>query len=265
MFKLKKYSSLLWAFFKTSFMADLEYRTNFIVRVITDVIWYATQLSVFEVIYKHTTQLGEWNVDNTRVFMGVLFCVDAVYMILFWESLDGLSQRVRNGELDMLFTKPVNSQFMVSTKKLSSSYVINFMIAFSWLIYAIAKMPGEFNYYQLLWLILLIPCAVLITYSCRFFFASCSIIFVNSENLNYIWYQFYRMGSRPNSIYPVWLRYILLSIVPVGFIVSIPAEVILHQERAWKVIPMVLVTSLFLFLTSAFWRWALKHYSSASS
>jgi ABC-2 family transporter protein len=126
---IRKYFDIFGGFFRASAIADLEYRLNIVVKVLTDFVWYAAQLSVFEVLFQNVGPIAGWNLGSTRVFMAVLFVVDSIWMLLLSENLDKLSDRVRKGELDLLLTKPVNSQFMMSFQKVSTPYVVN--IAFT--------------------------------------------------------------------------------------------------------------------------------------
>src|SRR4051812_35098284 len=126
---LKKYLTLFRSFFFVSLIADFEYRLNVFVRMFADCMWYAAQISVFEVLFSHTTRLGGWSVEETRVFLGVLFLVDAVWMLLFSENLDRFSDKVSKGDLDLLLTKPVNSQFMISFQRVSTAYLTNIVIS----------------------------------------------------------------------------------------------------------------------------------------
>ena len=109
--KIKKYFRLFVAFFRASFVADLEYRANFALRILTDIFWYVAQIITFETIFRHTKIVGAWNVEHTRVFLGILFVVDALYMILFSDNLDRLSERVRKGGAGFTFGK--TSEFTV--------------------------------------------------------------------------------------------------------------------------------------------------------
>ena len=141
---MKRYLRIFGSFFKASFIADIEYRTNFITRITTDIFWYLAQVIVFEALYQHTELIGSWNVHQTRVFLGVLFIVDAFYMILFSDNLDRLSEKVRRGDLDMLLTKPVNSQFMISCQRISTALFGNLLLGIGWLTFALWNLP-EFN------------------------------------------------------------------------------------------------------------------------
>ena len=54
---LKKYLSIFRAFIRASFIAELEFRLNFAMRIINDIFWYAAQIFTFEVLFMHTDQI----------------------------------------------------------------------------------------------------------------------------------------------------------------------------------------------------------------
>lgn len=260
----KKYASLYTAFFKASLLADLEYRANFITRIATDIFWYLAQILTFETLFLHTDHIGSWNLAQTRVFLGLLFVVDAFYMIIFSENLDRISERVRKGELDLLLAKPVNSQFMLSCQRINTAILGNLLIGVGWLVFALQGLP-EFNGPRLLWLILLIPAGLLSLYSVRFVFCTTAVIFTKSESLQYLWYQIYRLGMRPDSIYFPWLKYLILTLLPMAAIASVPARALLDPPNYGLFLWVPLWSVALVYLSNRFWKWCLQFYSSASS
>lgn len=263
--RMKTYILLLGSFFRASAISDLEYRLNITVKIFTDIIWYTAQLSVFEVLFKHTNNISGWTIDTTRVFMGLLFVVDACWMLFFSENLDRFSEKVRKGDLDLLLVKPVNSQFMMSFQRVNTPYIGNILIAASWLVYALHRLPGEVSWARLGLLVITIPCSLAITYSLRFLFSVQALIFTRAENINYVWYQIYRLGTRPDALYPAWLRYTILTILPVGFLASVPARLILNEPEWFLLAASVCLALICIYLSTKFWRFALRFYSSASS
>lgn len=261
----KKYVGLYWAFFRASLAADIEYRINFAMRILTDIFYYIAQISIFEVLFIQTPQLGDWNVHQARIFLGVLFIVDGTYMTLFAENLDRFSEKVRRGDVDLLLTKPINSQFMVSCQKIGSAYLGNLAVGASWLIWTLYSYPGDIELARLALLTVLVPCGVIVMYTNRFMFSASALIFTRSENLNYLWYQFHKLGTRPDTLYPTWLRYLVLSFLPVAFIASVPTRVVLGDGGLLLVSITVVMTALCFGMTKYYWKFALKHYSSASS
>ncbi len=250
--------------FKASFIADLEYRANFFTRILTDVFWYVAQVVTFEILYQHTDHIGDWNLKQMRVFLGLLFIIDAFYMIIIHENLENLPEKVRKGDLDLLLAKPVNSQFMITLQKANTAIIGNLVLGTSWLIFSLHGLD-DFSYIRLLWLLLLAPCSLIVIYSMRFVFSASAVIFTRSENLQFLWWQVYRLGMRPDSMYNPIMKWILLTVVPVGVIVSIPARALLNPPNYFYLIWPVILSPILIYLTHRFWKFALTFYSSASS
>lgn len=258
-----KYTKLYKSFLKANFQAELEYRTNIILRFIADIFWYVGHIITFEALFQHTDQLGGWSAPQMRVFLGVLFIVDSFYMFFFHNNFDAMSEKIRKGELDLLLTKPVNSQFMMSVLKPHVAAVANLVIAISWLTWAILQIQAP--WYNALALLLVLPAGLLCLYAIRLIIATTAVIFVKSEYLTYLWYQLYKFGTRPDTIYFPWMRFLFLTILPVGMIASVPARFVLG-EGTWPLAVWSIVLAILLFEASRrFWNLGLKHYGSASS
>lgn len=261
---LKKYFKIYFAFLRASIIADMQYRLNYLTRFITDIFWYIAQIMMYEVIYLHTKKIGTWQIEQTRVFLGLLFVIDALYTIIFSENVDRLSEKVRKGDLDLLLAKPINSQFMISLQKVNTSILGNLIISLTWLIYSLNQL-SELSLKQIAWLLVLLPCGLCIFYSFRFIFSATAVIFTKSDNLQYLWFQVYKLGMRPDSIYFSKLRFILMTIIPVSLIASVPSR-ILFQDASLELTLWTLIAGPLALLSSIkFWNYCLSKYSSASS
>lgn len=261
---IRKYLAIYRAFFRASFVADLEYRLNFVVLVIGEFIWYSTQLILFEVLYRHTDIIGDWNVHQMRVFVFLVLFVDSIYMILWDPNFSIFTDNVRKGTLDLLLMKPVNSMFMLSSQRLSISHIPCFFITFGGLIWALNQLP-EFNWLKLLWLILLVPAGLSVIFCGRFALNSTSIIFTRADFLQYVWYSLFRLGLRPDAIYSGLLRIILIFVLPFAMVASIPARILLEPTQAWMLIWALILPFICFYLLKKYWAFCLRYYSSASS
>lgn len=263
-FNIKKYFGLYQAFFKASLVADLEFRLNFVLLVCSEFIWYSTQLVLFEVLYRHTNIIGEWSIHQMRVFIFLVLFVDSIYMILWDSNFSAFTENVRKGTLDLLLVKPVNSMFMLSSQKISISHIPCLFITGAGFLWAIAQIP-DFNYWKLLWLIILVPAGLSVIFAGRFALNCSAILFTRADFLQYLWYSMFRLGLRPDAIYSGFLRFLLIFIIPFAMIASIPARILLEPINygflAWAVmLPILLITGV-----RKYWTYCLKQYSSASS
>jgi len=260
-----RYWKLWLKFLEMSWMADMEYRLNVVLRVVAEVGWYLAQVSVFEVLYTHTQTISGWDIHGMRVFMGTLFLSDVIYMIVFSENLENVFSLVRRGDLDQYLVKPIDSQFMVSMRKISTAYIINFFGIIVYLMWAIHSMPQDFSVGAIVAFFLMVGLGVVTIYSLRFLFSSLIVILQDAGNVHYLWYQIFRLGTRPDPIYPFYIRVLVMTVVPVAFFASVPAR-ILVEGLDWRLCLSALLLAGFLLFTSHFvWNKALKRYSSASS
>lgn len=246
-------------------MADMEYRMNMIMRVIAESGWYLAQLSVFEVLYTHTSSISGWDVHGMRVFMGTLFLGDVIYMILFMENLENFFSLIRRGDLDQLLTKPIDSQFMVSMKKVSTAYLINFVGIVAYLWWAISTLPQPLTGLQMTAFFITLFFGVILVYSLRFMFMSLIVVMQDAGNIHFLWHQLFRLATRPDPLYPFYLRVIVMTILPLAFFASVPSRVLVEGFDWRLVLASGGIAIIALFCSHAFWNKALKRYSSASS
>ncbi|MFZ3228636.1 MAG: ABC-2 family transporter protein [Pseudobdellovibrio sp.] len=262
--KIKKYLGLYQAFFKVSIVADLEFRLNFVLLVCSEFIWYSTQLILFEVLYRHTKIIGEWNIDQMRVFIFLVLFVDSIYMILWDSNFSSFTENVRKGTLDLLLVKPVNSMFMLSSQKISISHIPCLFITGAGFIWAINQIP-DFNFLKLFWLIVLIPAGLSVIFAGRFSLNCSAILFTRADFLQYLWYSMFRLGLRPDAIYSGFLRYVLIFFIPFAMIASIPARILLEPFHIGYIAWAIMLPIILMYLLRKYWNYCLRYYSSASS
>ena len=261
----RRYGQIWLAFLRTSMVADMEYRANITVKIFTDFLWYLAQFVTFEVLYHQTNSLAGWHAPQLRVFLTLLFVVDGTYMILFSENLDQMPSKVVKGELDLLLAKPVDSQFMLSFMKMNTAYLINLILVSTGFAWALTQLDGGVPWTKLPLLLIAIPSGLAVMYSTKLIFAAASIFFGNTSNIMMLWFQIYRLGTRPDVMYPPWLRYLVLAVIPMGFIASVPARILVGPAEWWLPLGSAVVGIVAIVFSRWYWRFAISRYASASS
>ena len=85
------------------------------------------------------------------------------------------------------------------------------------------------------------------------------------ENVMELLYTFFEAGRFPITIFPTWVRILLTFVVPTAFITTVPASVLLGRLGGVFVLYSLGVTAALCTVSVLFWRYAVRHYSSASS
>lgn len=80
---LVRYARLFAYFVAFSFSRSFEFRFDFYMRIIMDVVYYAVAIAFFKIVLLHTPNLGGWTEPQTMVFVSAYCMVDAINMTLF--------------------------------------------------------------------------------------------------------------------------------------------------------------------------------------
>jgi ABC-2 type transport system permease protein len=102
-------------------------------------------------------------------------------------------------------------------------------------------------------------------YSLWFVIATTAIWFVKTWNATEVLRAALSAGRYPVSAFPATLRLLFTLALPVAFLTTVPAETLLGRGSASWILASLAVASAALVISRAFWRLALRYYTSASS
>jgi ABC-2 type transport system permease protein len=264
-FSLQRYARLWWAFAQNSIVRQLDYKVNLIGRFATEIIWITGQLLFFKAIFLQVPQFAGWSEMEIYFFVGSLYLLDGSFMFLLSENQNRFGDLVRNGLFDFYLLRPLSAFFISSFRYLNLSGVVNFTAGLLLSGYAISS--GQLSLSGMdvaLWVIYLLVGFGLLT--CLLMIL-CSMAFwvIQTRNLIWLFFELYRLGWRPENLYPTWIRRFLLGFFPAAFLVSVPVQLALGKlEGVWFVYPWIwLLFSILLLRT--LWRRGLARYEGALS
>lgn len=263
MHNFMKMLKLEWMLFKLSAITDLQMRFNLLAQFFNDILWYAVQIVLFEAIYLHVDTLGGWGIAETRVFLGILFLIDGLQMVLFAYNFEHFTDKVVRGELDLLLVKPVSSQQLFTMQRLQCGFLLNVLFALGWLVFAFADLPGGFPYSQLWLLLIAVPAGLSVFYATRLIFTLPTLFLKQNTDTMELYFALFRLGLRPDKLYGPGLRYLVLMIVPVGMIASVPARIVIDPFDGWLLAGLVFTSLFVLFVANKLWHMAVRRYSSS--
>lgn len=139
------------------------------------------------------------------------------------------------------------------------------ILGLSIVFWAAIQSGSTFSIYSLFVFIISLLIGFIILYSVWFLIAASSIWFVKTWNATEVLRALLAAGRYPVSAYPVILRFIFTLVLPVAFLTTFPAEAILGELKFNILFFGLILSSLFFIFSRLFWKFALKHYTSASS
>lgn len=263
--RLKWYWEIFRVQLKNNFVREAVYRSNFLTMVAVDLIWIAVEFSLFAVIYANTTTLAGWTQDQIYFFLGIFFASDALFTTFFQRNFWNFSDLVNRGELDILLTKPVHPLFLALTRWFNLTAIFNLALGIG--IALRYSEPAGFKGGLLGWLELGVWLLVGLLTAVQLRFAFSIWIFWTERSwaMSRLYYQFFAFATKPDTLYPQMVRYIILTFLPFAFIGSIPARAVLQGLHPAEYVMVAAVITGFWIFNALMWRAGLKRYQSASS
>ena len=195
--------------------------------------------------------------------LGVFTILQGFAATFLSPNLNRIVRHVQEGTLDFVLLKPISSQFWLSTRTLSPWGLPDILLGMAIVLYGGSQLGlGITNY-----LSGLIPLGLgfVSLYSLWFMLGATSIWFVKIYNVTEVLRSLLEAGRFPIAAYPAAFRIFFTFIIPVAFLTTVPAQVILNRlDIAWLGGATLLAMLLFQ-AARLFWRFALRFYTSASS
>lgn len=258
-----RYLRLLGIFWTAAAAARMEYRAAFVVAIFASLIETAGKLFGVYLFYSSGFELGGWPWQEALLVLGFAQLVDAFFLLFFVPNLRRISEMVQDGTLDFVLLKPVSSQFWMSTQQFAAVGLPFLLVSLGLIVYA--GVASGLNATSWLLLVLGAVAALTLAYAVAFLFATTSIWFVKIFNVVFFLNSIVWTGQYPVQAYSRFFKYFLTFVLPVYFMTTAPAEVALGRLSFAWLFAVIGVSLGILALSSAFWRFALRYYASASS
>jgi len=262
---LRKYLKVYKKFLHTSFASELEYKTNLLVDLITAILSLIGSIFLLSIFYQNNGDIGGWNFEQALIIQAIYTILNGITNTWFIPNLTEIVKHIREGTLDFVLLKPIDSQFFISLKKINPSGFLEIMLGFCLLFFCIRINQINLNLSFLTLSLITISCSICILYSLWFFISTTTIWFVKTWNAIEVLRSFLYIGRFPLNSFSFSLRIFFSVFIPIAFITTIPSEVFLGLSVLWKILLEVIVATVFFITSRKFWLFAIKFYSSASS
>jgi ABC-2 type transport system permease protein len=259
------YLRLIRVFFRVNIAGELAYRINFIFSFFESVVGLGFTLAGLAIIFSYTDSLNGWRPAEILALVGVYSLIGGVIRVAILPGMEQLTQSVRDGTFDFTLTKPEDAQLIVSISRIGVWKIVDIFLGIVILIIALVQLGGSIGGLQAVEFLAMLLTGSVIVYSFFLILATLAFWLVRVENVLTIFLSVYHAGRWPLSLYPGWLRYGLIFIIPVAFATTIPVEA-LTSRLNWVTLLAAFIAAVVLFSVSrAFWKFGLKHYSGASA
>jgi ABC-2 type transport system permease protein len=258
----------------------LLFPANFIIEAVSSLGWVSMNIAFYLLIFEYTDHIGAggtsggaWGKYQFLAFIATTMLVNSIVQMFFLANGEEFSELIRTGGLDFALLKPIDTQFLISLRRVEWSSLANFVLALSLLAYSVPRIVG---FTPLLWQIALYPfyvfCGVLILYSVMISMAATSIWLGRNQSLYDFWFYITNFSRYPMEIYSgsvgIWIRRLFTFVLPILIVVNVPARMIAKpMQTEYSYLALFALVATVVSLAGSRWVFnrSLESYRSASS
>ncbi len=260
---MRRLARLIGLFWSTAVAGEMEYRVNFALAVLSSAGGLLGALFGLSLFFGDTDRFAGWSWLQALVVLGVFTLLDGLTSTLLVPNLGRIVRHVRMGTLDFVLLKPVDAQLWLSTRDFSPWGLPDVLLGLGLVIWAGVRLSVSPTQALLALVPTVASCVIL--YSLWFVLATMSIWFVKIHNVTEVLKALVAAGRYPMSAYPAAYRVFFTLVVPVAFLTTVPAETFIGRGQPAWIVGSVLLALLLFAASRAFFRFALRFYTSASS
>ena len=263
---IKRYASIYGALLRNSVVREMGFKSNFILWIFVELLWFGLQLSFIGVIYLHTDRIGDWTKWQVVMLIGASHFIQQIFQAFFLVNCTQLSELIRTGKLDFMLLLPVNTRFLISLRQVDLGGFVNGSSGLAVMAYAAKQLHISPSTSQIFGFLFLCLAGILIHYSLMFLLATISFWTVRAQGIVWGYYNLFNISRMPDSAFEGFFKAFFTFAIPMILVANVPAKLIAQKlQSPWEMVLLV-VTALFCFALSELgWRYAMRHYTSASS
>ena len=263
---LRRYLTVYVALWKNSVIREMSFKTNFLLWIVVELLWFALQLSFIAVIYAHTDHIGDWTKWEVVLLMGTAHFIQQIFQAFFLTNCTELSELIRTGRLDFMLLLPVNTRFLISLRKVDLGSFVNAVSAIAVIAYSLKQLGRVPNGLELLGFALFAFTGILIHYSLMFLLSTVSFWTVRAQGIVWGYYSLFNISRLPDAAYRGFFKAFFTFVLPMVLVANVPARVIVQKVHApGQLVLLVGMVFACAAASEVMWRISVRHYTSASS
>jgi ABC-2 type transport system permease protein len=263
---VSRYLSIYAALWKNSVAREMGFKSNFLLWILVELLWFGLQLCFISVLYLHTDHIGTWTKWQVVILIGASHFIQQVYQAFFLINCTNLSELVRTGKLDFLLLLPVNTRFVVSLRQVDLGAFVNAGSAVAVMAYAAHQLHLVPTLVQVFGFLALCVMGIAIHYSLMFLLASISFWTVRAQGIVWGYYNLFNIARMPDEAFHGLFKIVFTFALPMLLVSNVPARLLTDKLSTPFPVLLLLLMSVVCFGVSEWgWRASMRRYTSASS
>ena len=264
--KLRRHAAIYLALWRNSVVREMSFKSNFLLWIVVEFLWFGLQLGFIGVIYLHTDHIATWSKWQVVMLVGASHFIQQIFQAFFLTNCVQLSDLIRTGRLDFMLLLPMNTRFLISLRQVDLGGFVNAASALGVMGYAARQLHLVPGAAQVVGFLMLCAAGILIHYSLMFLLASVAFWTVRAQGIVWGYYSLFTIARQPDAAYQGFFRAFFTFAIPMLLVANVPVKLLLNNLGAPREMLWLLGMGVVCFVVSElFWRFSMRHYASASA
>lgn len=256
---------LYFKYAKMHFKSVMQYKTSFILEVITQIIVVFTYYFTIICLFDKFSNIKGFTLYEVLLAFGVIQFGSSMTEV-FARGFDDFDKLIIDGSFDRILLKPRNIYFQIFTEQIRLAKLMKVIQAVIILIIAVVKLNISWNIYKVITLILMLISSVVIFLGLFILSAAyCFVTLKGLETRNILTDGCKHMAKYPIGIFKKGIVLFLTVIVPFGCVNYYPLLYILGRTNSLIYILSPLLTLIYLIPVILIFNKGVKKYASTGS
>jgi len=246
---------------------QMSYRFNFIMQAGALIGWSFVNIAMIHFVFKQVPSIQGWSFGEALLIYGVAHTAFGLSFVFGANLLWLPSRYIVEGHLDRVLVRPLNPYVQLLMEEFSAEDLIFTIVGILVMRHALQLLGTNADTRVVLTLALMVVSAALVWIGLLTIAGSMSFWFKDRGTLIWPLIETADQVSRyPITIYPLGIRWVLTTLLPVGFLGFYPAQAVLgHAEWAWCIYVTPIVAVSLVAVGYGVFRMGLRTYESAGS
>jgi len=262
----RRYLGIYAALARNSVAREMAFKSNFLLWLVVDALWFGMQVCFISVLYLHTDAIGTWTKWQVVLLIAASNFIQQLFQAFFLVNLTNLSELVRSGKLDFLLLLPANTRFIVSLRQVDLGGFVNATAALGVMLYAAHRLELVPSWLQLAGFAALCSLGVVIHYSLMLLLAAVCFWTVKAQGIVWGYYNLFNIARMPDEAFRGLFKVFFTVAIPMLLVSNVPTRVLAGKLASPATLALMVVMALACATVSELgWRASLRRYTSASS
>jgi ABC-2 type transport system permease protein len=264
--RVRRYLRIYGELWKNSVSREMGFKTNFILWIVVEGLWFALQMGFIGVIYLHTDHIATWGKWDVVMLLGASQFIQQIFQAFFLTNCTQMSELVRTGKLDFMLLLPVNTRFLVSARQVDLGGFVNAGLGLAVMAWAARETHFVPTTGRLAAFFGLCACGVFIHYSLMFALSSVCFWTVRAQGIVWGYYSLFQIARLPDAAFQGFFKACFQFAIPMLLVANVPVKWLLQKLGSpWEMGWLLAMSGLCFWLSEFVWKKSLRLYTSASS